>query len=234
MGSTFSTPISSKIPNQVLSFMGPSPRRRLQKKNYCYNTGDSRGSVENRPCDTRLNFLQLQLQVEEPTRPQSPSPSARSIPGLRRFGIGSLRSVTKGRLRVVNASRPPTAISMDQCPMSSEWFPENDYRNVLNAAFDLHAESTEWVIPPDLLQSYEEASGRNSISSLTAMSCDESEDVRHDKISEEMMFLQKAPETYHRNVGERQHAPEEETETSLCSLRPRLLLRLRGILRIFF
>lgn len=232
MGSAFSTPISSKIPNQVLSFIGPSPRRRLQKKNYCYNTGDSRGPLEIRPCDTQFNFLQL--QVEEPTRPESPSPSARSIPGLRRFGIGSLRSVTKGQLRVVNASRPPTAISMDQCPMPSEWYPENDYRSLLNTAFDLHADSTGWAIPLDRLQSCEEASGRNSISSLTAMSCEESDDIRHDKISEEMMFLQKAPETCYRNVGERQHPPEEESEASLCSLRPRLFLRLRGILRIFF
>jgi hypothetical protein len=231
MGSSFSVPTSSKFPNQALSHVGPH-RRRLQKKRYYQHTGYSRGSLQNHPCDTRFNFLQLQLQVEEPTRSQSPSPSARSIPGLRRFGIGSLRSVTKGQLRVVNASRPPTAISMDQCPMPSEWLPEGDDRNVPSAAHDVHVESTEWTIFSDRRQSYEEAlgltkPGRNSTNSLTVVSCEESEDVGRNKNWQDPTFLEKTPETHHLNVGGFQHA-------SLCSPRRRVLLRLRRILRIFF
>lgn len=243
MGSSFSAPTSSKFPNQALSHVEPSPRRRLQKKSYYRHIGYSRGSLQTRPCDIRFNFLQLQLQVEEPTRSLSPSPSARSIPGLRRFGIGSLRSVRKGQLRVINASRPPTAISMDQCPMPSEWLPEIDDGNVPNTVYDSHADSTGWGIFSDRGQSYDEVqdlvkpglnSGRNSTNSLTAMSCEESEDVQQDQNSQELTFLQRVPETYPLNVGECQHAPQQERETSLRSQRGGFLLRLRGILRIFF
>ena len=242
MGSSFSAPASTNFPDQALSHVGPPPRRRLQKKSCYHHARYSHGSFQSSPCDKRFNFLQLQSPVEEPTRPQSPSPSARSIPGMRRFGIGSFRSVTKGQLRVVNASRPPTAISMDQCPMPSELWSENDDRNVLNAAYDSLAELTERWSFPDRLQSYEEGpdlmkaglnNHRISMNSLSEGSCEES-DVLPEKNSQDSTLLQNVPETYYQNVGECHHAPQPETEISAYSRRPRLLLRLRGILRAIF
>ena len=47
-------------------------------------------------------------------RSRSPVPSARSIPRLRQISVGSLRSMRRRELRVVNVSRPPTpATSID-------------------------------------------------------------------------------------------------------------------------
>jgi len=124
--------------------------------------------------------------------------------------------------------------------MASEWWSEHDDIDLLAATYDSLAELPGWA--SDRLEAYEAMdamklelnSGRNSTNSFTAMSCEASEDILQEKDSQNLTFLQKVPETYHRSVGECHHAPQQETTTSFCSLRPRLLFRLKGVLRAFF
>lgn len=76
------------------------------------------------PLDDTIFNSPRQPWVEK-ARSHSPAPSARSIPVMRQFSIDSFRSVVRRELRVINESRPPTALSTE-CSRTSQIWPERE------------------------------------------------------------------------------------------------------------
>jgi hypothetical protein len=110
------------------------------------------------PLDDTIFNSPPRLPWVERTRSRSPVPSARSIPRMRQFSIESFRSVVKRELRVINGSRPATAISMEYCTSPRDDMQEDRCSD---------ADSFDWQAFPDpaeeLRRYGEEADGMKSV-----------------------------------------------------------------------